>query len=156
MHTSMLKSLNDASNYRRYILGEWPNEGGENMAIRMNDYGEYCDDNKDIHFLFEKECWNGSKIKNMTSSHIINTLSMLLRKSEQLKQNYELFIIDNMNNTMLVPKDSINELVKKNAFDWIVSTPVYLALLSELGNRGLLAYYDIVKSRLDERGEKNE
>lgn len=104
----------------------------------------------DIHFLFEEEKWNGSRIDKMTSSHIINTLLMLRRRASEFKLNYELFVIDNMNNTLLVPKDDITDLSKKDALSWIIETPIYIALLEELECRGLEDYFDMVISRVSE------
>ena len=108
-----------------------------------------CRDN-DIHFLFEEEKWNGSRIDKMASSHIINTLLMLRRRASEFKLNYELFVIDNMDNNLLVPRDDINDLSKKDALSWIIETPIYLALLEELECRGLEDYFDMVISRVSE------
>lgn len=113
----------------------------------------YEDDrDRDIHFLFEEEKWNGSKIEKMANSHIINTLLMLRRRASEFKLNYELFVIDNMNNTLLVPRDDIDELSKKDALSWIIETPIYLALLEELEDRGLEDYFDTVVERIEKEG----
>ena len=104
----------------------------------------------DINFLFEEEKWNGSRIEKMASSHIINTLLMLRRRASEFKLNYELFVIDNMYNNLLVPKDDITDLSKKDALSWIIETPIYLALLEELECRGLEDYFDMVISRVSE------
>ena len=104
----------------------------------------------DIHFLFEEEKWNGSRIDKMASSHIINTLLMLRRRASEFKLNYELFVIDNMDNNLLLPRDDINDLSKKDALSWIIETPIYLALLEELECRGLEDYFDMVISRVSE------
>lgn len=106
------------------------------------------DRNSDIHFLFETDQWNGSKIGDMTSSHIINTLLMLQRRCGEFKLNYELFVIDNMNNTLLVPKDNIKDLAKKDAESWIIETPIYIALMEELEKRKLDDYFDTVMERM--------
>ena len=116
---------------------------------------EYEDRDRDIHFLFEIEKWNGIKIEKMANSHIINTLLMLRRRALEFKTNYELFVIDNMNNTLLVPRDDINDLSKKDALSWIIETPIYLALLEELEYRGLEDYFDTVVSRVNNK-EVNE
>lgn len=102
---------------------------------------------EDIHFLFETEKWNGTKLNNMTSSHIINTLLMLQRRCNEFKLNYELFVIDNMNNNLLIPKDNIDTLAKKDAESWIIETPIYIALMEELEKRGLEKYFDTVMER---------
>lgn len=108
---------------------------------------EYEDRDRDIHFLFETEKWNGTKLNNMTSSHIINTLLMLQRRCNEFKLNYELFVIDNMNNNLLIPKDNIDTLAKKDAESWIIETPIYIALMEELEKRGLEKYFDTVMER---------
>lgn len=133
-----------------YTICSW--KGGENMCR-----DEYVDDSRDrdIHFLFETEKWNGNKIENMQPSHIINTLLMLKRRATEFKLNYELFVIDNMNNKLLVPKDNINDLAKRPAGDWIIETPIYIALLEELEKRKLEDYFDIVAERIKET-EKSE
>lgn len=113
---------------------------------------EYED--KDIHFLFEEERWNGSKIKKMANSHIINTLLMLRRRAVEFKLNYELFVIDNMNNNLLIPKDDINELSKKDALNWITKTPIYMALMKELEERKLADYFNIIMERTSITDEK--
>lgn len=108
---------------------------------------EYEDRDRDIHFLFEDKKWNGSSIDKMTNSHIINTLLMLQRRCNEFKLNYELFVIDNMNNKLLVPKDNIETLAKRPAEDWIIETPIYIALMEELEKRGLEKYFDTVMDR---------
>ena len=149
--------------YDRHVLGIFNTDNdrheflvggrGCNKMARMMDYSE-CEE-LSVSFLFDKDKWNGNKIGNMTSSHIINTLLMLNRKSNKFKLDYEMFVIDNMNNDMLVPKDDINELSKMCPIEWIVSTPVYGALIAELDNRGLLEYYNNVQERIatSEKGE---
>ncbi len=125
-----------------YTRIDW--KGGDNMCR-----DEYVDDSRDrdIHFLFEDKKWNGLKIEDMTNSHIINTLLMLERRATEFKQNYELFVIDNMNNKLLVPKDNIKTLAKRPAEDWIIETPIYIALMEELEKRGLSEYFDIICER---------
>lgn len=113
----------------------------------------YEDDrDRDIHFLFEQDQWNGSKIEKMTNSHIINTLLMLRRRACEFKLNYEMFVVDNMNNTLLVPKDNIDDLVKKDKLSWIIETPIYIALMEELEDRGLEDYFDTVVERIEKEG----
>lgn len=90
----------------------------------------------------------------MTSSHIINTLLMLQRRCGEFKLNYELFVIDNMNNTLLVPKDNIKDLAKKDAESWIIETPIYIALMEELEKRKLDDYFDTVMERMLISNEK--
>lgn len=122
--------------------------------MRMNEYGEYCEDNKDIHFLFETKTWNGKSISDMSSSHIINSALMLLRKSTTFKLNYELFVIDHSNDNLLRPVDSIEELATMDARTWIKTTPIFIAFLKELGTRKLLSYFEIVLDRTEK--EMNE
>ena len=55
-----------------------------------------------------------------------------------------------MDNNLLVPRDDINDLSKKDALSWIIETPIYLALLEELECRGLEDYFDMVISRVSE------
>ena len=119
----------------------------------------YIDDSKDrdIHFIFEEHNWNGRKIEDMQSSHIINTLLMLRRRATEFKLNYELFIIDNMHNELLVPKDEINIVSQMDADSWIIETPIYLSLLEELEDRGLADYFDTVVERVERKeGELSE
>lgn len=117
---------------------------------------EYVDESgdRDIHFLFDKQKWGNQKIEDMTSSHIINTLLMLKRRASEFKLNYELFIIDKMNNDLLVPKDDINKLAPRPANDWIIETPIYVALLEELEKRKLADYFDLVVERIKKGEEK--
>ena len=120
-----------------------------------DELGCYAEEKKDIYFLFEKDQWNGTKLENMTSSHIINTLLMLQRRANEFKLQYELFVIDNMNNTLLVPKDDIDILAKKDAESWIIETPIYIALMEELENRGLEKYFDKVMERMLKNNVQN-
>lgn len=117
---------------------------------------EYIDEVKerDIYFLFNKEMWCNRKIEDMSSSHIINTLLMLKRRASEFKLNYELFVIDNMNNDLLVPKDDINKLAPRPATDWVIETPIYTALLEELEKRKLADYFDLVVERIKKEEEK--
>ena len=108
----------------------------------------------DIHFLFETEKWNGILIKDMETSHIINSALMLLRRASEFKLNYELFLIDNINNNLLKPVDNINEIAKADAKVWIKTTPIFTAFLKELSVRNLLTYFDIVLKRLENTDEK--
>lgn len=107
------------------------------------------DTDRDIHFLFETDNWNGNKIEDMTSSHIINSALMLLKRANEFKLNYELFVIDNSDNKLLVPKDNIEDLAKLDATNWIKTTPIFIAFTKELAKRKLLSYFDIVLSRLE-------
>lgn len=127
-----------------YTRIDW--KGGDNMC--RDELGCITENKNDIYFLFETEEWNGSKIESMTSSHIINTLIMLQRRCNEFKTNYELFVIDNMDNKLLVPKDNIETLAKKDAESWIIETPIYIALMEELEKRGLEKYFDIIMERL--------
>ena len=114
---------------------------------------DYNDFENDVSFLFSKDKWNGTNIKNMDSSHIINTLLMLERKSGRYKTNYELFIIDHINEGILVPRDSIDDIVNMNSVDWIKTTPIYHALNDELFKRGLLSYFHTVQKRFENNEE---
>lgn len=114
---------------------------------------EGVNETKDIYFLFDTEEWYKQKIKDMTSSHIINTLLMLRRRAKEYKLNYELFVIDNMNNTLLVPRDNIKKLSARSAEDWIIETPIYVALIEELEKRKLADYFDLVIERTKKEGE---
>lgn len=118
----------------------------------------YEDDrDRDIHFLYEDKKWNGNTIEKMANSHIINTLLMLRRRAGEFKLNYEMFVLDNMNNKLLVPRDNINDLAKKDALSWIIETPIYLALLEELKSRKLDDYFDSVVERVERKeGELSE
>lgn len=141
--------------YERHILGIFDEGGEEDMSsMCRNEYGEY-EESKDIHFLFETEKWNGTRIENMESSHIINTLLMLNRRANQFKLNYELFVIDHSKDKLLVPRDNIDELAKKCPIEWITGTPIYLALIAELDKRGLLNYYNTVQERIAVSTEKD-
>lgn len=71
----------------------------------------------------------------------------MLRRANESKLNYELFVIDNMNNDLLVPKDDIKKLAPRPANDWVIETPIYLALMEELEKRGLADYFDLVIER---------
>lgn len=136
----MARQFSSINGYRGgYTICSW--KGGEKM--------EYEDRDRDIHFLFEDKKWNGSSIDKMTNSHIINTLLMLRRRALEFKQNYELFVIDNMDNKLLIPRDNIKDLLKKDAESWIIETPIYIALLEELEKRKLADYYDVILERGD-------
>lgn len=123
-----------------YTILPW--KGSEKLMTN-----EHIDESKDIHFLFDKQKWCDKRISDMTSSHIINTLLMLRRRANEFKLNYELFVIDNMNNNLLVPKDDINRLAPRPANDWIIETPIYVALLEEIEKRKLDDYFDLVIER---------
>ena len=118
----------------------------------------YEDDiDRDIHFLYEDKKWNGNTIEKMANSHIINTLLMLRRRAGEFKLNYEMFVVDNMNDKLLVPKDDINDLVKKDPLSWIIETPIYIALIEELEYRELDDYFDSVVERVERKeGELSE
>jgi len=112
---------------------------------------------RDIHFLYEDKKWNGNTIEKMANSHIINTLLMLRRRAGEFKLNYEMFVVDNMNDKLLVPKDDINYLVKKDPLSWIIETPIYIALIEELEYRELDDYFDSVVERVERKeGELSE
>jgi len=115
---------------------------------------EYTNEDKNIYFLFDKEKWDGRKIEDMASSHIINTLLMLKRRASEFKLNYELFVIDHMDDRLLIPKDNINKLAPRPANDWIIETPIYVALVEELEKRKLADYWDLVLERKEKEGEK--
>lgn len=118
----------------------------------------YCgnEDSRDIHFLFETDNWNGKKIKDMTSSHIINSALMLIKRATEFKLNYELFVIDHSNDKLLKPITDIDTLANMDASVWIKTTPIFIAFLKELGIRGLLSYFDIVLNRMEtEKTENN-
>lgn len=129
----------------KYMIEQQEIERAKQKEVKEVDYNDYEDRN--ITFLFETEKWNGDKVSKMDSSHIINTLLMLERKSNRYKTNYELFVIDHSNDTMLVPKDNINDLVKMDSRDWIKTTPIYKALYAELESRNLTEYFETIKFR---------
>lgn len=129
----------------KYIIEQQEIERAKQKEVKEVDYNDYEDRN--VTFLFETEKWNGDKVSKMDSSHIINTLLMLERKSDRYKTNYELFVIDHSNDTMLVPKDNINNLVKMDSRDWIKTTPIYKALYAELESRNLTEYFETIKFR---------
>lgn len=129
----------------KYIIEQQEIERAKLKEVKEVDYNDYEDRN--ITFLFETEKWNGDKVSKMDSSHIINTLLMLERKSNRYKTNYELFVIDHSNDTMLAPKDNINDLVKMDSRDWIKTTPIYKALYAELESRNLTEYFETIKFR---------
>lgn len=136
--------------YKTHILGMFENDEEVSKVSEpyMNRYNRE-DTDRDIHFLFETNTWNGNKIKDMTSSHIINSALMLLKRATEFKLNYELFVIDNTNGKLLVPKDNIEDLAKLDANTWIKTTPIFVAFTKELAERKLLSYFDIVLSRLE-------
>lgn len=105
------------------------------------------DDACNVKFLFEIEKWNGQLIEKMESSHIVNTILMLLRKSSKFKLDYELFIIDHTNDKLLIPIDNIEDIAKMDNETWIKTTPIFLALTRELAKRRLLPYLDVVLDR---------
>ena len=113
---------------------------------------EYCrpmyDGDTDIHFLFETEKWNGTLVKDMETSHIINSALMLLRRANEFKLNYELFLIDHKDGKLLKTVDDINEIAKMDAETWVKTTPIFVAFLKELSVRNLLSYFDIVLDRI--------
>ena len=81
---------------------------------------------------------------------------MLLKRADEFKLNYELFVIDNTGNKFLVPKDNIEDLAKLDANTWIKTTPVFVAFTKELAERKLLSYFDIVLGRLEtEKGTED-
>ena len=148
----------DWEHYQKYVEAIYDTDKkfemkvGERGCGKMSMMREYCEDNKDIHFLFDGNNWDERRIDKMTSSHIINTLLMLRRRANEFKLNYELFVIDHSNDKLLVPKDNINDLAKKDSLDWMIETPVYIGLLEELEKRNLADYFDVVL----ERSEKEE
>ena len=84
----------------------------------------------------------------MKSSYIINTILMLERKASMYKTNYEMWIIDNTDNTsMKVPRDKLSDIMATSALDWIISTPIFVALMEEIQNRGLMGFLNIVRER---------
>lgn len=152
------KTIIPKEEYERKILGIFNTDdkfevkvGGRHngrrcdiMAMMRSDYNDEYDDSVD--FLFETEKWNGSRISNMKSSYIINTVLMLERKASMYKANYVMWIIDNMkSDNMKVPKDNAKDIMKMNALDWICSTPVFGALMDELKNRDLVSVLDMVR-----------
>ena len=139
--------------YKSHVLGVFDDNQheflvGGRRCNRMSMMRPEYEDENEIHFLFNSEKWNGTAVKDMTSSHIINTLLMLNRKASEFKLKYELFVIDNSGNGLLVPRDNIDDLAKMCPIDWMTSTPIYLALIGELDNRKLLNYYNTVQERL--------
>lgn len=138
------------SEYKKLINSIYGHEKGVNNMSEpyLNRYNRE-DTSKDIHFLFETDNWNGTPIKEMTSSHIINTILMLLKRANEFKLKHELFVIDNMNGKLLVPKDNIEDLAKLDAKEWIKNTPVMMAFIKELDARSLLSYFEIVSSRIE-------
>lgn len=158
IRNSITKAVIPKDVFERQILGlyntdekwEFKTGGRHNgrrcdiMAMIRPEYNDEYDDSVD--FLFETEKWNGSRISNMKSSYIINTVLMLERKASMYKTNYVMWIIDNTNNdNMKVPKDSAKDIMKMNALDWICSTPVFGALMDELENRDLVNVLDMVR-----------
>lgn len=151
--------------YKRIVNGIFgdPIHGGAHTLLKpkeVNEMGEpylnrYTreDTDRDIHFLFEIDNWNGKSVKDMTSSHIINSALMLLKRATEFKLNYELFVLDNANNKLLIPKDNIEELAKKDATEWIKTTPIFVAFVKELTVRKQLAYFNIVLERLENGAE---
>lgn len=105
------------------------------------------DDICNVKFLFEIEKWNGQLIEKMQSSHIVNTILMLLRKSSKFKLDYELFVIDHTNDKLLIPVDNIEDIAKMDSEAWIKTTPIFLALTRELAKRRLLPYLDVILDR---------
>jgi len=153
-----IHSFDDYRKYRQYaegLLAEEtiiPKEFLEEVNKMSEPYmNRYCDGgrDKDIHFLFETDNWNGNKIKDMTSSHIINSALMLIKKATEFKLNYELFIIDNSDNKLLVPKDNIEKIAELDAITWIKTTPIFIAFTKELAIRKLLQYFEITLNRLE-------
>lgn len=124
------------------------------MAEYCRPMYDGCDSSNDIHFLFEIDKWNNNDIKNMDTSHIINSALMLLRRANEYKLNYELFLIDHKDGKLLTTVDDINDIAKMDAETWIKTTPVFIAFLKELGSRNLLSYFDIVLERLEKSKEK--
>lgn len=154
-------SFDQYREYRKKIEGYWDDSihGGFHKPLkevnRMSEpyMNRYCDNSdRDIHFLFETDKWNNNKITEMTSSHIINSALMLLKKASEFKLNYELFIIDNSNDRLLTPKDKIETIAELEPVTWIKTTPIFIALTKELANRKLLKYFEIVLDRFE--GEK--
>lgn len=135
--------------YDRHILGIFDDKEVNKVSEPyMNRYTRE-DTDRDIHFLFETDTWNGNKIKDMTSSHIINSALMLLKRATEFKLNYELFVIDNTGNKLLVPKDNIEDLAKLDDTTWVKTTPIFVAFTKELAERKLLSYFDIVLNRME-------
>ena len=95
-------SFDDYNTYRRIVEGYFDSDLlaketviPEELWKEVNDMSEpYMnrynreDTDRDIHFLFETNTWNGNKIKDMTSSHIINSALMLLKRATEFKLNY--------------------------------------------------------------------
>lgn len=144
------------ADFNRHVLGIFETDEWEVSKVSEPYMNRYCDDDtRDIHFLFETDNWNGRSIKDMTSSHIINSTLMLLKRANEFKLNYELFVIDHSNDKLLKPITDIDTLASMDASVWIKTTPIFIAFLKELGVRGLLSYFDIVLKRFDTEELKN-
>lgn len=101
----------------------------------------------DIDFLFETNKWNGSKIENMTNSHIINSILMLRRRASEFKQNYEWFLLDNQNHKLLTLKDDLSLVLNMDTMEWMENTPIYLSLINELEKRNVIKFLNVIIER---------
>ena len=145
--------------YRRQILGIFNTDdkfemkvggrGCERMAMmRYNEDFE----NTDIHILY-KTTWGGSKVSDLTSSHIINILLKLERDVLKNKTSFEMYLLDFKEDELVKAKYDLLEIAKMSPKDWLESLPIWKELTKELESRNLKAYYDIVKARKENEND---
>lgn len=146
--------------YARHVLGIFDNDekfeikiGGRGCGrmAKMTYDGEY--DNVDIHLLY-KTTWGGTKMSDLSSSHIINILLKLERDVLRNKTAFEIYLVDLKEDAFTKPKYDLMEIAKMSPKDWLESLPVYKELIKELEARNLKDYYEVVKARKETENEK--
>jgi hypothetical protein len=147
INESQLEWLLKNEKFGFYVGGR----GGGKMASMIGGYHRLEEDN-DIHFLY-KTSWDGRKVSDLTSSHIINILLLLEREASRNKTSFEMYLLDFKEDELIKTKHNLIDIAKLSITEWLESLPIYKALITELEARNLKEYFEIVKTRKESENE---